>query len=194
MIPSQTAEAKPRRQLGSDRRRTILWPKYVAALGGEQALRKVTSRVVTGTLDIGEVGGAEGSKPAQPPFELDRGRPNLSVLFSRDPKNMSAAGYDGSTAWLQNSAGLVGDSAGPALGRAKRNADLYEPLDLKQQYFRMTVRGIQKIGDRDAYEIAALPQGELPVQLFFDTQTGLLLRKTFIDPNPVWRGSDEYRL
>ena len=88
-------------------------------------------------------------------------------------------------AWLQNPAGLVGEASGPALSRAKRTADFYEPLDLKQEYSRLAVRGIEKIGDRDAYEVTALPQGELPVQLYFDTQTGLLLRKIFLDPNPV---------
>ncbi len=159
--------------------------KYIDALGGEQALRKATSRIVTGTLDIGEVGGAEGSKPAQPPFELDEKAPNLTVLFIRDPKNTSAAGYDGTTAWMQNSVGLVGEAYGPQLSRAKRTADFYEPLDLKQEYFHMTVSGIEKIADRDAYKVIALPQGELPVELYFDTQTGLLLRKIFVDPNPV---------
>ncbi len=159
--------------------------KYIDALGGEQALRKVTSRVVTGTLDIGEVGGADGTKASQPPFELDAKAPNLTVLFSRDPKNMVASGFDGTAAWLQNGVGKVAEASGPQLARAKRTADFYEPLDLKKEYFHMTVSGIEKIGDRDAYKVIALPQGELPVELYFDTQNGLLLRKILIDPNPV---------
>jgi hypothetical protein len=159
--------------------------KYIDALGGEQTIRKANSRVVTGMLDIGEVGGADGSKPAQPPFELDEKAPNLTALFIHDPKNMSAAGYDGKTAWMQNTVGLVGEASGPQLSRAKRTADFYEPLDLKQEYFHMTVSGIEKIGDRDTYKVIALPQGELPVELYFDTQTGLLLRKIFVDPNAV---------
>jgi hypothetical protein len=159
--------------------------KYIDALGGEQALRKVTSRVVTGTLDIGEVGGADGTKPSQPPFELDAKAPNLTVLFSRDPKNMVASGFDGTSAWLQNPLGKVAEASGPQLARAKRTADFYEPLDLKKEYFHMTVSGIEKIGDRDTYKVIALPQGEEPVELYFDTQTGLLLRRIFIDPNAV---------
>jgi photosynthetic reaction center cytochrome c subunit len=186
VIPEATAE-KP---AAAESKTTLptadaIVAKYIEALGGEQALRKVTSRVVTGTLDIGEVGGAEGSKPAQPPFELDAKAPNLTVLFNRDPKNMTAAGFDGTTAWMQNPSGKVGEASGPQLSRAKRTADFYEPVDLKQEYFHMTVSAIEKIGDRDAYKVISLPQGELPVQLFFDTQTGLLLRKIFIDPNAV---------
>lgn len=189
VISEQTAEPKPAPAAGPAAANLptadAIVAKYVEALGGEQALRKVTSRVVTGKLDIGEVGGADGSKPAQPPFELDQKAPNLTVLFSRDPKAPSAAGFDGAVAWLQNPAGLVGEASGPALSRAKRTADFYEPLDLQQEYSRLAVRGIEKIGDRDAYEVTALPQGELPVQLYFDTQTGLLLSKIFLDQNPV---------
>ena len=159
--------------------------KYIDALGGEAAIRKVTTRVVIGTLDAGEVGGAEGSKPAQPPFELDQKAPNLSVVISKDPKTPSASGYDGMVAWMQNSAGKVGEASGAALGRAKRNADIYEALDLKKEYFRLNVRGIEKIEGQDVYHVTALPLGELPVELYFDTQTGLLVRKTFLDPNPV---------
>jgi len=160
--------------------------KYVAALGGEAAIRKVNSRVVTGTLDYGEVGGAGGVEEAKgTPFELDQKAPNMSVLFNRDPKDMTASGYDGTAAWIQNPGGKVGDLTGPRLGRAKRNADLYEPLDLKKEYFRLTVRGTEKIDGKDTYHVTALPAGELPVELFFDTQSGLLVRKIFFDPNPV---------
>jgi hypothetical protein len=160
--------------------------KYVAALGGEAAIRKVTSRVVVGTLDYGEVGGAGGVEEAKAvPFELDQKSPNMSVLFNRDPKDMTASGYDGTAAWMQNAAGKVGDLTGTKLGRAKRNADLYEPLDLKKEYFRLNVAGIEKIDGHDTYKVLANPAGEPAVELYFDTQSGLLVRKIFYDPNPV---------
>jgi hypothetical protein len=160
--------------------------KYVAALGGEAAIRKVNSRLVTGTLDAGEVGGAGGIEDAKGvSFELDQKAPGMSVLFVRDPKDMTASGYDGSAGWIQNPAGKVGDLSGPKLGRAKRDADIYEPLDLKKEYFRLSVRGIEKIDGHDTYHVTALPAGELPVELFFDAQSGLLVRKIFLDPNPV---------
>lgn len=160
--------------------------KYVTALGGEAAIRKVTSRVVTGTLDAGEVGGGGGTEEAKGvPFELDQKAPNMSVLFNRDPKNMTASGFDGTAGWMANSAGKVGDLTGPRLGRAKREADLYEALDLKKEYFRMSVTGIEKINGHDTYKVLALPAGELPVELYFDVQSGLLIRKIFYEPNPI---------
>jgi photosynthetic reaction center cytochrome c subunit len=160
--------------------------KYVAALGGEAAIRKVTSRVVVGTLDYGEVGGAGGVEEAKAvPFELDQKSPNMSVLFDRDPKDTTASGYDGTAAWIQNAAGKVGDLTGAKLGRAKRNADLYEPLDLKKEYLRMNVASIEKIDGHDTYKVLALAQGEPATELYFDTQSGLLVRKIFYDPNPV---------
>jgi hypothetical protein len=65
----------------------------------------------------------------------------------------------------------------PPLSRVKRTADFYETLNLKQAYPRMITRGTAKVRDRDAYLIVGYPEGDLPEQLFFDTQTGLLLRK-----------------
>ncbi len=186
VIPEETAEKAPdAAKAPSLPAADDILAKYVAALGGEAALRKVNSRIVTGTLDEGEVGGAEGSQPAQPPFELDQKAPNMSALFVKDPKNMSAAGFDGTAGWIANSAGKVGDLSGGALGRAKRNADLYEPLDLKKEYFRLNVKGVEKIDGHDTYEVLALATGELPAELYFDTQSGLLVRKVFYDPNPV---------
>jgi outer membrane lipoprotein-sorting protein len=41
----------------------------------------------------------------------------------------------------------------------------------------MTVEGIDRVSDRDAYVVVATPKGEVPERLYFDTQTGLLLRK-----------------
>ena len=52
--------------------------KYITAIGGEQAIRKVTSRVITGTQDIPS--GVQGDRtmvPAQ--FERDQKAPNLVV-------------------------------------------------------------------------------------------------------------------
>jgi len=163
---------------------TIL-SKYVDALGGEQAIRKVTSRVVTGTMDVSEVGGATGSPELKPSFELYEKAPNLTALFSHDPKWPSAEGYDGTTAWMQDAGGRVAAASGAALARAKGAADFYEALDLKRDYPIMAALGIEKVGDRDAYHVTAKQQGAPSVELFFDTQTGLLLRKIFIDPNPI---------
>src|SRR4029077_8480487 len=83
--------------------------------------------------------------------------------------------------WRQDARGAVTETTGampaPPLARVKRAADFYEPLNLKQAYARMVTRGTAKVHDRDAYLVVGFPDGDLPEQLFFDTQTGFLVRK-----------------
>ena len=86
----------------------------------------------------------------------------------------------------------------PPLARVKRTADFYEPLNLKQGYARMVTRGTAKVRDRDAYLVVGFPDGDLPEQLFFDTQTGLLVRKgtamaTALGDYAVQTDYDDYR-
>jgi len=71
------------------------------------------------------------------------------------------------------------------VGRAARAADFYEPLNLKREYAQITVRGIEKVNGRDAYLVVGVPQGDKPESLYFDTQTGLLLRKQTVLPTPI---------
>ena len=160
--------------------------KYVDGLGGEQALRKVTSRSLTGTRETAgrntqtDVAWLEGT------FEEYQKAPNLDAVFAHTAKGPATAfGFDGTSAWTQNPNGSVTEAHGPALARAQRAADFYEPLDLKSQFSRLMVRDEEKIGDRDAYLVIGVPEGDAPVRLYFDAQTGLLLRRVTTTQNMV---------
>jgi len=111
--------------------------------------------------------------------------PNLAVTIYRAPTYAIAEGFDGTTAWSQNQAGRVTEPVKLDVGRAARAADFYEPLNLRREYGQMTVRGIEKVGGRDAYLVVGVPQGDKPESLYFDTQTGLLLRKQTVLPTPI---------
>jgi hypothetical protein len=157
--------------------------KYVEALGGEQALRKVTGRVITGTQYIPT--GPGGTTPTPAAVERYLKAPNLAVTIYRAPTYAISEGFDGTTAWSQNQAGRVTEPVKLDIARAARAADLYEPLNLKRQYAQMTVRGIETVNGRDAYLVVGVPQGDKPESLYFDTQTGLLLRKQTVLPTPI---------
>jgi hypothetical protein len=157
--------------------------KYIEALGGEQALRKVTSRVITGTQFIPT--GPGGSTPFPATLERLQKAPNLVVNNYRTPTYTISDGFDGSKAWTLNAQGRVTEPLSIDQGRAKRDADFYLPLDLKQQYAKMEVTGVERVNDRDAYVVVATPQGDLPERLYFDTLTGLLLRKQSALSTPI---------
>jgi photosynthetic reaction center cytochrome c subunit len=170
--------------------------KYVQALGGEQALRKVTSRLITATWELPT--GPGGNTPVAAQLERYEKAPNLVVSVNRTAKFTTAQGFDGTTAWLQDAMGAVTDAPAIDQGHLRRNADLYQSLDLKQQFAGLTVAGIEKVNGHDAYVVAGAPAGERPERLFFDTKTGLLLReeilvRTPIGDNPIAEEYDDYR-
>jgi hypothetical protein len=164
--------------------------KYIHALGGEQAIRKVTSRVITWTQYIPT--GPGGTVPMPATVERNLKAPNLSVTIYRAPAYAISQGFDGTTVWSQDQAGRVTEPVALDVARATRAADFYEPLNLKRQYAQMTVRGIEKVNDRDAYLVVGVPQGDKPESLYFDTQTGLLLRKQTVLPTPI--GDSPYQV
>jgi len=164
--------------------------KYVQALGGEPALRKVTSRVITGTQYIPT--GPGGTTPMPAMVERYQKAPNVSATTYRTPTYSISQGFDGTTAWSQDQAGRVTDAVPLDILRAKRTADFYEPLSLKQEYSRMSVTGIENINGHDAYAVVGVPQGDAAERLYFDTTTGLLLRKVTVLPTPV--GNSPYQV
>ena len=62
----------------------------------------------------------------------------------------------------------------------------------------MKVDGIEKVNGRDAYVVVGIPQEKIPERLYFDTQSGLLVRKatrvpTAIGDSPYEVDYDDYR-
>lgn len=170
--------------------------KYVQALGGEQAIRKVTSRMITATRDVPTGPGGTVPMPAQ--MEQYLKAPNLMVTVNRAPTFSTSEGFDGSSAWVQNMMGMVNDAPTVDLARDKRSGGLYEAVTLKQEYGRMEVQGIDKVNGRDAFLVVGFPQNDSPERLYFDTITGLLLRKVTILPTPFGNSPfevdyDDYR-
>lgn len=163
--------------------------KYLEALGGEEAIRKITSRVITGTQDIPT--GLGGAVPVPAAIERDQKAPNLVVNFYHTPTYTIADGFDGTTAWSQDLRGRVTQAAKIDQLRVERDADFYLPLNLKKVYTRMEVHGIERVDGRDAYMVIGTPQGDIPEQLYFDTRSGLLLRKWAALPTPVGNSPSE---
>ena len=111
-------------------------------------------------------------------------------------------GFDGATGWTQNARGVVTDMKGTDAARTARMADFYEPLDLSKEYGQLRARGTAKIDvfarEHDAYVVVGTPQGDRPERLFFDTSTGLLLRKITVVATPAGNSPtqtdyDDYR-
>jgi len=157
--------------------------KYVEALGGEQALRAVTSRVITATGDLPAELRNEPRVTAR--IEHYQKAPSFDLTVTRLPAGIVSTGFDGQAAWLQDAQGAVTQLTGVELGRARRDADFYQSVNLQQAYMRFVIGGIEQVNNRDAYVVIGLPRGDAPERLYFDVQTGLLLRRQTVLPTPL---------
>lgn len=144
--------------------------KYVQALGGKAAIEKNKTQVAKGTLEVETQG-------ISAPLELYTAAPNKSLLVANIPGyGIVQEGYNGTVAWRQDPAAGISEKSGGELAAVKRNSDFYRVIRLKEAYSKMTVKGKEKVGQSEAYLIEAVPSEGSPEKMYFDTQSGLLLR------------------
>jgi zinc protease len=142
---------------------------YVKALGGREAWKKLTSRESVGTIEIPAMN-LSGT------IDLREKAPDQVVANITINGAKFSQGFDGAVGWSDDPQNGLREQAGTELAETKRDADFYHPLDLRQLYSKFTVTGIEKVDERDAYIVVATPPEGEPDKMYFDVQTGLLLR------------------
>jgi photosynthetic reaction center cytochrome c subunit len=144
-----------------------LLEKYVQAVGGATAIEKVSSRVMKGTIDF-------GGKSL--PIDIYSKDPDKRISFTHLPEGDSVTAFDGHDGWLGTPGRPAHEMHGSELDAASIDADLHFATHLKAMFSAMQVEGPERIGDRDAYVVVGKREGKTPIRLYFDEQSGLLLR------------------
>jgi hypothetical protein len=65
---------------------------------------------------------------------------------------------------------------GSDLDGASIDADLHLATDLTHMFSETQVRGIETVSGREAYVVVGRREGKTPIRLYFDKETGLLVR------------------
>lgn len=145
--------------------------KYYQAIGGKAAVEKLNSRVSKGTLELpamGISGSLEGYAKA----------PNKNItIISLEGVGEFKQGFTGTEAWSLNPMEGMKTLSGDELDTAKRDADFYSNIKIKENFPKLEVKGTEKVGDKTAYVIVGTPAKGAPEKFYFDTQSGLLLRR-----------------
>jgi hypothetical protein len=175
--PNYPEEAKPASGLPSA---AEVLAKYITALGGEQNLRKINTRIITAQQDIPT--GPGGVLPLVAQVEIHQKAPNLMLRTAKTNQGTSPNGYDGKTAWTQDAKGKVNMPVELEQLRERRAADFFEPLNLTKEYGELKVEGVEKVGSAQAYLVTGTFAPGVPIQLYFDTKSGLLLRRWTVVP------------
>lgn len=143
---------------------------YARAMGGRQAVEKITSRVTKGAFEASSMG-LKGE------VEIYAKAPNKSFTIQKiSGIGEIMDGYDGKIAWTQNPMMGLREKSGGELAAAAREADLHAAIKIRQHYSKLELRGKEKVGDRETYVILATPAEGAPVKMYFDAQTGLMAR------------------
>lgn len=164
--------------------------KYVQAVGGADALKKIASRVHKGTITIGG---------RQLPVEVFSKAPNKRISLVHTPNGDNITAFDGRAGWIGNPGPRPPrDMTAQEIEAASFDATFYLPLELKSIFDRFQVRSVDKIGGHDAIQVVANKGESLPVRLFFDKESGLLVRTlryadTPLGPNPTQVDYSDYR-
>jgi len=150
--------------------------KYIRALGGAAAIATITSRAAKGTMTL------DGRPVGIEDFDRD---PNQQTLIRHLPAGDSLAVFNGREGWLSVPGHPVRELHGADLEAARMDADLRFPLHIRQLFAELHVEYPEMVGDREAYVISCSNVGQPPVKLYFDEQSGLLLRLVRYAASPL---------
>ncbi len=144
--------------------------RYIEAIGGEYAVRAVTSRTVKASFEIPDAG-LSGTT------EIYAKAPNKYLTIIGGIAGLSTrSGFNGSYGWSKEATGELREITGAELEGVKRDALFYKELDFREIYSGLSIRGKEKLKGRDVIVVeAALPEGGSDL-LYFDAETALLVR------------------
>jgi photosynthetic reaction center cytochrome c subunit len=152
--------------------------KYVTAMGGADAIRKITSRIATGAILVG------GS---QTPIEVLTKAPNKRVTISHSSNGDSFTAFDGTAGWMGNTGRPAREMSPPESAASSLDAEFAIALRLKEIFPQIRMAAIEQIDGVMCESLIGRAPGRLPVRLYFDQNTGLLVRLVRYAETPVGR-------
>jgi len=151
--------------------------KYVAAVGGTAALERISTRV-----GVGKVAFAAGpSLPVQIAWKA----PGKQIMTVHLPAGDSTTAWNGHAGWLSSPGAPVHETNEADFEGARLDADLQLPIHLKQLFSDVKVIAAEKVRDHDAVLLLATNPGQTGLELFFDAQSGLILRQLRFSKSPL---------
>jgi hypothetical protein len=141
--------------------------KYVAALGGEEALKNVKTRGARGSLaspTFGTLGRYE---------EIAAAPDRMLRTFRIDNYGVTQRAVNGSAGWTEDPEFGFESIGGVRLEEMRRDAEFYLPLNFGRFYESLTTVGKEEFEGRPAYRISAR-RGGISETFWFDSETGLM--------------------
>ena len=145
--------------------------QYENALGGAEALNKITSRVIKGTSV-----NARGEVPVE---IYQKGPDKFASSMTMRNGSASTRGFDGKKGWMSGDRGTRVLSDAESV-RLERDAPLFPLARLRKLGDAAKVRGIDTADGKRAYVIVARPDEHTRERYYIDSTSGLLLRRVVL--------------
>lgn len=174
MMPPHVAEPNPANAQAPAAAQ--IFDKYIQALGGAPALEKISTRVMKGTITFGD---------SNIPIDIYAKDPEMRISFTHTPDGDSITAFDGHSGWLGSPNRPPRDMHGQEIDAAAMDADLHFALHLPAMFTEARVKDGDKIADADTYLVTGNREGKPPLLLYFDKNSGLLLRLVRYSDTPV---------
>jgi hypothetical protein len=152
--------------------------KYVAAVGGADAIRKVSSRVMKGKILAG------GSET---PIDLITKAPNKRISINHMGSGESYTAFDGTAGWMGNTGRPAREMSAAESGAAGLDAEFSLALRLKEIFPQLRRGRPEEIGGVECETLNGTAPGRPAVRLSFDKNSGLLVRMVRYAETPVGR-------
>jgi carboxyl-terminal processing protease len=147
--------------------------KYEHAIGGREAVEKLSTRVSKGQMEGSFAGNHFGGS-----IEVIEKAPNKGVTLITIPSlGVIRRGFTGAYGYEQIPLLGFRELKGIQLSYLKLSFDFYWNINLKRLYPLMTLKGKEIIEGTETYVIEGTPENDLPSTFYFDVQTGLLKRR-----------------
>ena len=155
-----------------------VFDKYIQAAGGAAALDKVSSRVEKGNAMM----------PEGPPIPIDiyTKAPDQRVSVMHMQKGDSTTAYNGQAGWI-SFPGRPSREMSPADQQAARlDAEAFYPVQLRREFTELQLdEHSEKVDGHETNVVLALAKGQPPVKLYFDKDSGLLVRMVHYADTPL---------
>jgi outer membrane lipoprotein-sorting protein len=158
--------------------------KYLQALGGTERLAAVR------TLSIKGIYSGWDTLSLKVPVEIFLQAPNRRAMIVHAYDGDTTTVYDGQSGWIAGPENLkpvpVMGLTGGNLDAARIEGELFFPARIKEMLTDWLVGPITYIDDRDVQLVQGrLRAGGLPVTLYFDAESGLLVRALMYTSSPI---------
>ena len=159
-----TASPSPTEQAVIDQ----ILQRYEQTLGEKDAIAGITSYKLKGTFELSGMTGT---------IEVWRKEPQKTLSVIQFPRlGTLKKGFDGETHWVQTPGGTFTDSGPQEIAGMERDSEVYSAGRIKSLFESMKLENKARLSGRDVYVIEGKPPKGPAEKLFFDVESGLLVR------------------